>query len=48
MERDPWDCRNCPVAADLLRWLDDLSRANANLEVQNKRLLEIMTSRRQA
>jgi hypothetical protein len=38
---DPWDCKACPISADLLRWLDDVSRANADLETQNKRLIEI-------
>ncbi len=39
MEVDPWDCRNCPVANDLLRWIE-LSAKNAGLEFRNKQLRE--------
>lgn len=38
---DLWDCACCPIAEDLLKWLDDLSRANADLEIENKRLLKM-------
>jgi hypothetical protein len=40
MEADPWDCKACPVAADLLRWIDELSARNAGLEFRNKQLQE--------
>lgn len=35
---DPWDCRACPVASDLIRWLDYLSSENAGLKFRNKQL----------
>lgn len=40
MAAEEWDCRNCPVAADLLRWLDELSARCAGLEFRNRRLRE--------
>ncbi len=33
-----WDCRNCPVASDLLRMLDYLTAENAGLRFRNMRL----------
>jgi len=38
MDIDPWDCKDCPVAADLLRWIDELSARNADLEFRIKQL----------
>ena len=37
---DQWDCKFCPIAADLLRWIDELSARNAGLEFTNKQLRE--------
>ncbi|OPY54062.1 MAG: hypothetical protein A4E48_00448 [Methanosaeta sp. PtaU1.Bin060] len=33
-----WDCRDCPIARDLLRWLDELSAQNAGLRFRNNQL----------
>jgi hypothetical protein len=38
MADDPWDCKNCPIATDLLRWLDELSAQNAGLRLRNRQL----------
>ena len=45
---EEWDCKACPIAEDLLKWLDDLSRANADLEKHNKRLLDVASRRSHA
>jgi len=38
MEAEPWDCKKCPVAADLLQWLDVLNARCAGLEFRNRQL----------
>jgi len=35
---EEWDRRNCPVAVDLLRWLDELNAENAGLRFRNNHL----------
>jgi hypothetical protein len=35
---EQWDCRDCPLAIDLLRWLDELSRTNLQYEKEIARL----------
>lgn len=40
MESEPWDCKACPVAEDLLRWLSELMVENADLKFRNKQLRE--------
>jgi hypothetical protein len=35
---EEWDCKACPVASDLLKWLDELSAQNAGLKARNASL----------
>jgi hypothetical protein len=44
MVEDPWSCKACPVAADLLRWIDELSAKNAGLEFRNKELQQKLSA----
>jgi hypothetical protein len=40
---ETWDCKACPVAVDLLRWLDELSAQNAGLKQRNALLRQKLT-----
>jgi hypothetical protein len=47
-DESAWNCRNCPAAADLLRWLDYLAAENSGLKAMNNSLRQKLAAARES